>query len=88
MLDIEWKKKPTETGTPKHNGYVGTYIAFVVYYSMFSNKNDNRSFQLTCNLHGIKTELGMFESVEKAKEKADAVCKHWVSNLGLDDDKS
>lgn len=71
-------------------GYVGSYVAFDIKYSMMTSQNDPRKNKLWCSLHGIAEEQGSFAEYENAKIKAQAIYDWWLDKMNItvfDDDE-
>lgn len=62
-------------------GYQGKWQIFVV--RLRPKNSELGSIKLKCNLPGIKHDLGNYKSENAAKEKAQAIMRHWLDNLGI-----
>ena len=79
---LKWKRKEM-TYTSYEAGYLGEYVAFITQFDGMSNKHDSKKYKLRCKLNGIKEDLGNFESVKLAMERAESVLSVWMSKSGL-----
>ena len=82
MIEWTWDTAPYSNG---EYGCLGKYRVFNIYWNAArpqgsTNKND---YKLTCKLPGIKSELGEFETQEKAKAYATRVLQVWLIDAGL-----
>ena len=60
---------------------VGKWTVGGAHNSGSRSKSEPKKWQATCLLPGMKSELGWFETVEEAKDRAEKAVTHWFGNL-------
>lgn len=61
--------------------YLGKWAVGNVSYSSLVAKGERNRYQCTCFLTGIKSNLGLHETEELAKQVLEKAVKYWVSKI-------
>ena len=63
--------------------FLGKWNVGGVYYDGLTQKDDQLKYASTCNLPGIKSTLGHYETEEEAKKRTEEAVHYWISTSEL-----